>query len=236
MPASCFDDAAQQGAVTPQRLPLFINFDPACPSGGDYLIGVTGPGTNYVAGYSQIMPPTSGPSTAAFSVPACPSSAADAVPGTALFCEAQPSEFAPGASMPLRSTGTTYYARIMLNNTQMPGTSQIFNNHIPIDPQLDGTLAISKTTPMVNVTRGQLVPYVITLNNLAGQMLTDVSIVDRTPAGFTYIAGSALLDGVPTEPSAVAGTLSWNGLAIAGKQVRTVKLLLGVGAGVSENL
>ena len=31
-----------------------------------------------------------------------------------------------------------------------------------------------------------------------------------------------------------AGTLSWNGLVIAGTQVRTVKLLLAVGAGVSE--
>jgi len=87
---------------------------------------------------------------------------------------------------------------------------------------------------MVNVTRGQLVPYVITLNNLAGQMLNDVSIVDRAPAGFTYVAGSALIDGVPAEPSVAAGTLSWNSLTIAGRQMRTVKLLLAVGAGVSE--
>jgi hypothetical protein len=44
----------------------------------------------------------------------------------------------------------------------MPGTSQIFNNHIPLDPELSGSIAISKTTPLLNVTRGQLVPYVIT--------------------------------------------------------------------------
>ena len=65
-------------------------------------------------------------------------------------------------------------------------------------------------------------------------MLTDVSIVDRLPAGFTYVAGSALLDGVPTEPSVAGRTLSWNGLAIAGTQVRTLRLLLAVGAGVTE--
>ena len=208
LPASCFDDAAQQGQITlaDGYYKFDVNFsDPACPSGGDYLIGVTAPaGTNYVAGYSQIIPPTSSASTAAFSVPACPGSAADAIPGTALFCEVQPSEFAPAASVPARSAGTTYYVHVMLDSSQMPGSSQIFNNHIPLDPQLAGSLSISKTTPLLNVTRGQLVPYVITVNNRAGLLLTDVSIVDRLPAGFTYVEGSALLDGVPTEPS-VAG-------------------------------
>src|SRR5262249_3205192 len=102
LPAACFDDAAQQGQITltDGYYKFDVNFSArACPGGGNYLIGVTAPsGTNYVAGYSQIIPPASNASTAAFSVPACPSSAADAIPGTALFCEVQPSEFAPTAS------------------------------------------------------------------------------------------------------------------------------------------
>src|SRR5262249_25837489 len=97
LPAGCFDDAAQQGQITlTDRYYKFdINFrDPAGPTGGDYLIGVTAPaGTSYVAGYSQIIPPASTASTAAFSVPACPGSAADAIPSTTSFCEVQPSEF-----------------------------------------------------------------------------------------------------------------------------------------------
>jgi large repetitive protein len=133
-----------------------------------------------------------------------------------------------------RSAGTTYYVHLMLDGSQTPGSSQIFNNHIPLDPQILGSLAISKTTPQINVTRGQLVPYTITVNNLAGMLLTGVSIVDRLPAGFSYIKGSALLDGVPTEPSVAGGALSWDGLVIAGTQVRTVRLLLAVGAGVTE--
>jgi hypothetical protein len=72
------------------------------------------------------------------------------------------------------------------------------------------------------------------VNNVAGLLLTDVSIVDRFPAGFSYVEGSGLLDGVPTEPSVAGGELRWNGLVIAGTQVRTVKLLLAVGAGVTE--
>src|SRR4051794_8242321 len=134
LPAACFDDAAQQGQITLANgyYKFDINFsDAACPSGGDYVIGVTPPaGTNYVAGYSQIIPPTSNASTAAFSVPTCPGTAADAIPGTALFCEVQPSEFAPAVSVTPRSTGTTYYVHVRLDGTQVPGSSQIFNNHI----------------------------------------------------------------------------------------------------------
>ncbi len=136
--------------------------------------------------------------------------------------------------MASRSTGTRYYLNLGLDGSQVPGSSQIFNNHIALDPQLSGSITISKTTPLLNVTRGQLVPYTITANNRSGLLLTDVGIVDRMPAGFSYIKGSALLDGVPTEPLIVGRTLTWNGLVIAGNQVRTVKVLLAVGAGVSE--
>jgi hypothetical protein len=61
-----------------------------------------------------------------------------------------------------------------------------------------------------------------------------VSIVDFFPAGFNYVQGSALLDGVPTEPSVAGRELRWNGLTIAGTEARTVRLLLAVGGGVSE--
>jgi len=152
LPAGCFDDPAQQGQITlaDGYYKFDINFsNPACPSVGNYLIGVTAPpGTTYVAGYSQIIPPTSNASTAAFSVPACPGSAADAIPATALFCEVQPSEFAPAASVPPRSAGTTYYVHLMLDGSQIPGSSQIFNNHIPLDPELLGSITITKTTPV----------------------------------------------------------------------------------------
>ena len=237
LPAGCFDDAAQQGQITPAGgyYRFDINFsDPACPGGGDYLIGVTAPlGTSYVAGYSQIIPPTSSASTAAFSVPFCPGSAADAIPGTTQFCEAQPSESAPSASVPPLGAGTTYYIHLRLDGSQIPGSSQIFNNHIPLDPQLLGSITVTKTTPLLNVSRGQLVPYTITANNTSGTLFTGVSIVDSLPAGFSYIKGSALLDGVPAEPTVAGLTLNWNGLTLARAQVHTVKLLLAVGAGVS---
>jgi uncharacterized repeat protein (TIGR01451 family) len=167
-------------------------------------------------------------------VPACPGSAADVIPGTALFCEVQGSEFAPAASVPARTAGTVYHVHLTLDNSQVPGSAQIFNNHIPLDPDVSGALAITKTTPLRNVTRGQLVPYVITVSNTAGLPLTDVAIVDRFPAGFRYVEGSARIDGVAIEPALAGLELTWGGLTIASTGQHTLKLLLAVGAGVGE--
>jgi len=232
LPATCFDDPAQQGQINQAGgyYRFDVNFsDPACPSGGSYLIVVTAPTSNYVAGESLVIPPTSGASTAAFSVPTCSTDALPVIP----YCEAQASAFAPPPSVPARSAGTAYYLNLILDGIAVPGSSQIYNNHIPLDPQLAGAFSISKTTPLLNVTRGQLVPYTITISNAIGASLQGEQVVDRYPAGFRYVPGSARLDGVPSEPKVAAGQLVWNGLNF-GSSTRTIVLLLAVGAGVGE--
>ena len=158
----------------------------------------------------------------------------DAIPGTTERCEAQPSELAPPISVPARSAGTTYYLHLRLDDTFMPGSSQIFNNHIPLDLDLGEALAISKTTPMKNVMRGQLVPYTITLRNLSGLQLRDVRAVDYYPAGFRYVPGSARIDNVPTEPVQSGRQLTWSGVAFGTTDEHVITLLLAVGAGVGE--
>jgi large repetitive protein len=237
LPSACFDDPNQQGQLTPAGgyYKFDINFsDPACPSGGSYLIAVVAPAAGFIGGESRIIPPLSGPSTASFSVPGCPGGADDAVPATADRCEAQASENAPPVSVRARTTGTSYYLHLALDDSQAPGSSQIFNNHIPLDPELDGAVAITKSTPLVNVSRGQLVPYVITINNVLGVDLQDVRIIDRFPAGFRYVEGSARLDGVPMEPAIEGRELSWDDLGVSVAESRSLVLLLAVGAGVSE--
>jgi uncharacterized repeat protein (TIGR01451 family) len=236
LPATCFDDPAQQGQITQASgyYRFDLNFtDPACSSGGSYLIKVSAPAANFVAGESQVIPATTGAATAAFSVPGCPGSVQDVLPAV-LFCEAQQSEFAPALSVPPRSAGTAYYLNLTLDSTAVPGSNQIYNNHIPIDPQLAGAFSITKTTPLLNVTRGQLVPYTITVGNVLGASLPGVQIVDRYPAGFRYVPGSARLDGVPTEPTVAAGQLVWNGVNFGSSDHRTIMVLLAVGAGVGE--
>jgi uncharacterized repeat protein (TIGR01451 family) len=237
LPPACFEDPAQREQVT--RADGYYKFDlnfsdAACPAGGSYLIGVTPPGTGYVDGVSQIIPPSSDATTPPLSVPRCPGSGSDAIPATAEHCEAQPSEFAPAASVGARSAGTAYYLNVTLNARRIPGSSQIFNNHIAVDPVLEGAISITKTTPLVNVSRGQLVPYTITVSNEFAADLRDLSIVDRFPPGFRYIEGSATIDGEPAEPVIGDRELTWTDLGVGFSNRRTLKMLMAVGAGVGE--
>lgn len=236
LPGQCFDDPVQQNQVTAANgfYKFDLNFsDASCPAGGGYLIEVTRPPTGYMDTPSRIISPASGDNTAPFSVPACPGSAADAVPATP-YCEVVASAAVPPPSVPPGTAGTTYYLHLLLTNGTVPGQSQVFNNPIPIDPELYGAVAISKTSSLTNVTKGTLVPYTITVTNVYGAPLTGISIVDRFPAGFKYVAGSARLDGNPAEPLINGRELAWNGLQLQFNQRRTIRLLLVVGSGVSE--
>jgi uncharacterized repeat protein (TIGR01451 family) len=237
LPSACFDDPAQQGQMTPADgwYKFDLNFsDPACPTGGNYALEVVAPSGDYLAGFSDLIPPATNPGTAPFDVPACPGSIDDAVAGTGAHCEAQPSEVAPPVSVPARSAGTRYHAHLRLDASQSPGSSQLFNNHLPIEPQLGGAVAVVKTTPMLNVNRGQLVPYTITVTNSYGADLYDVNVVDHFPAGFRYIEGSARFDGTPVEPALAGRDLVWSGLVLAENGRHDIRLLLAVGAGVTE--
>ena len=237
LPTACFDDPAQQGQVT--RADGYYRFDmnftdPACPSGGDYVIDVRPPPIGYIGTYSQIIPSSSGLSTSSFSVPACPGGVDDVLSATPDFCEVQTSEFAPTLAVRARSAGTRYQANLKLDNNRIPGTSQIYNNHIPVDPDLAGVIQISKTTPLLNVVRGQLVPYVITYKNVTDVPLFDVSIADRIPAGFRYVEGSAQLDRQHVEPAVAGRELIWSNLSVDRQEQHELLVILAVGAGVSE--
>jgi uncharacterized repeat protein (TIGR01451 family) len=140
----------------------------------------------------------------------------------------------PPPSVEPRTAGTLYHLHLLLSDGNVPGQSQVFNNPIPLDPELDGAVAITKTSSMTNVTRGTLVPYTITVTNVYGVPLYDISIVDRFPAGFKYVAGSARMDGNAAEPRINGRELVWDGLELQVNQKYTIQLLLVVGSGVSE--
>jgi uncharacterized repeat protein (TIGR01451 family) len=233
LPGRCFDDPVQQNQVTAANgfYKFDLNFsDASCPAGGGYLVEVTRPATGYMDTPSRIIPPASSDNTAPFSVPACPG---DAVPGDP-YCEVVASAAVPPPSVLPGTAGTTHYLHLLLSNGTVPGQSQVFNNPIPIDPELYGAVAISKTSSVTNVTKGTLVPYTITVTNVYSAPLSGIAIVDRFPAGFKYVAGSARLDGNPAEPRINGRELAWNGLELQLNQRRTIRLLLVVGSGVSE--
>jgi uncharacterized repeat protein (TIGR01451 family) len=236
LPSACFYDPNQQGQITlaDGYYKFDLSFaDPACASGSDYLLQVTPPSARWLPGVSALIPPQSSATTAAFRVPSCPTSIDDAVPATAQHCEATPSEIQPPPSV-APGSGTLYYLHLTFDSSLVPGSSQIFNNHIPLDLDLDQSVTITKTTPMVNVARGQLVPYVITVANGIGVNLSDVTVVDRYPAGFRYVEGSARLDGEPREPIATGRELAWTGLDVTTDRRHELVLLLAVGSGVGE--
>ena len=233
LPIECFDDHVQQNQVTAADgfYKFDLNFsDASCPAGGGYLISVTPPATGYTSTPSRIIPPATTDNTAPYSVITCPNDALPAVP----YCEAAASATAPPASVLPGTAGTVHYLHLLLGNGNIPGQSQIFNNPIPIDPELSGAVAISKTSSLTNVTKGTLVPYTITVTNVFGAPLSDIGVVDRFPAGFKYVAGSARLDGNPAEPVINGRELAWNGLQLQYNQRRTIRFLLVVSSGVSE--
>ncbi|WP_455202125.1 isopeptide-forming domain-containing fimbrial protein, partial [Kaarinaea lacus] len=237
LPSTCFDDPAQQNQVTAREgyYKFDINFnEPECNRGRDYLISVTPPPAGYVAGESFAIPAVSDSDTPAFSVRGCLGGVDDAIPGTASHCEVLTTEIQPALSVAPGSPGTNYHLHLTLDNGQVPGESQLFNNHIPLDPDLGQVVTITKTTPMVNVSRGELVPYTITVNNTLPVALTEVSIIDRFPPGFKYVPGSARINGVAQEPVLSDLELIWNIPSMDVDTTYTMDLLMIVGAGVQE--
>jgi uncharacterized repeat protein (TIGR01451 family) len=197
---------------------------------GEYRLEVT----QYPAGY---LPK---PSTL---IPACqgPGPNVGALPDPALV---QQSDLAPAANVtphdPAGCQGivaggvptTQHYFSFVLT----PGVSaNVLNNHIPLDPILGGAIVMTKVTPKVNVTRGELVPYTLTARNTLGSALSNVAIEDQIPPGFQYVKGSAQVDGIPMEPVITGRLLRWPGRDLAAGQAVTVKLLLVVGSGVGFN-
>ncbi|MFO7619894.1 MAG: hypothetical protein R6W81_01330 [Bacteroidales bacterium] len=237
LPNQCFDDPAQQNQITAADgfYKFNLNFsDTSCPVGETYFIEVTPPSTGYIEMQSQIIPPPVDNNAAMpFPVSECPgNSLYDAIPSTHDYCEAMTAIIVPPTSVP--PSDIKYYLYLTLSDGSVPGQSQIFNNFIPVDPELGEAVAITKTSPMINVKKGTLVPYSITVTNVHGMPLYDISVVDIFPAGFKYVAGSARLDGTPIEPTINGRELIWDGIDLQFDQKYTFEFLLIVGSGVSE--
>ncbi|NTW65776.1 MAG: DUF11 domain-containing protein [Nitrospirae bacterium] len=236
LPSACFDDPAQQNQVTLATgyYKFDMNFsDPSCPSGADYLIQVTPPASGYGSMPSRIIAPTTTDATASFSVPGCPGTVDDAIPSTLTYCEAQASEFAPGTNVPAGSAGTKYYLHFTISNGG-PGSVELFNNHIPIDPPLNAAVSITKTALSSYATKGGMVPYTITVKNTLGALFPSVTIVDTFPPGFKYVSGSARFDGRPLEPTMATKDLRFMNVSLSSADQHVVRLLLIAGAGVRE--
>ena len=177
---------------------------------GTYTITVKPP-AGYIPLISSLIQPATGP----FAVQG----------GAVVAIQAQ-------ATAPTGAQPTTYYLTFSMSGA----SASVTNNHIPVDPILGGAIRVVKTTPIVNVAKGDLVPYTVTVTNTLSAALTNIDLVDQMPAGFKYRSGSAFLNGVGVTPTASGRTLRWANLTFAANEQKTFKLLLVVGSGVGVGI
>jgi len=144
-------------------------------------------------------------------------------------CSASSSDgsFANGSGA-LAAVATRYYFSFTIG----PDSADLINNHIPLDPIMGGIIRIVKTSPLVNVVRGDLVPYTVTATSSVA--INNITITDRLPPGFKYRSGSASVNGVRIEPNVSGRDLSWSNQTFAAGETKTYKLILVVGTGVGE--
>jgi len=90
----------------------------------------------------------------------------------------------------------------------------------------DGIIA-TKSTPVDAAPLGAVVPYTITFENTSGVPVTNLDLVDLMPHGFSYVEGSAVVNGVPLEPSLVDWNLVWPNQSLAPGETITITHIIG---------
>lgn len=186
-------------------------FAPGAPPSCSFTLAVTPP-----SGYSFVsttIPPAAGTLTA---------------PGAAGSVYAvQPQATAPTGAP---GVATTYY----LTLTSGSGGANIVHNHIPLDPAAPTALVLTKSGDKSVAEIGDTVLYTVTLRQVSGPALSQVTVRDRLPAGFTLIRGTVRVNGVAVaDPAGGLGpTLAFNlgPLAVNGQITLNYRLRVGVGA------
>ncbi len=181
----------------------------AAAPAGNYTLSVTPP-PGYVPAVSALIPVTAGPFD----------------PGPGPGSVSIQAQFSP----PTGVEPTTYYLSFTLSGA----TAGVVNNHLPVDPVLGGAMTVRKSSPLVNVSKGDLVPYTIEVSNNLAALLPNIDLFDQMPPGFKYRSGTATINGSHMEPVLNGRTLRWPNLSFTANETKTLKLLLVVGAGVSE--
>ncbi|MEO8523607.1 MAG: SdrD B-like domain-containing protein [Caldimonas sp.] len=186
-------------------------FSPAAPASCTFSLAVAPPtGYRFV---SLLIPPTAGP----FAPPGGPGATAPV----------QPQAGAPTGPV---GPATTYYLTVTGGST----TANIINNHLPLDPDAPTGLSLSKTGDKTLAEVGDSVRYTITVQRSSGPVPRQVTVVDRLPAGFTFIAGTAVVNGVsvadPFGKPGPALTFNLGPMPSSGQLVLQYRIRVGVGA------
>ncbi|MCB1459376.1 MAG: DUF11 domain-containing protein [Nitratireductor sp.] len=102
-----------------------------------------------------------------------------------------------------------------------------------IKPVGSGELFARKTANVTSARLGDVITYTIAISNNLSTGYSGVEIVDRMPAGFSYVAGSARIDTLPVEPVRNGNELVWSGQSLPAATTVSVTFNLVVGAAAS---
>ena len=192
-------------------------FSPEAPSRCVFGLTVAPP-----AGYrfvSVAIPPAAGPLTA------------PGAPGSTFAVQAQ-------AGPPTGPVGSATAYSLSLNGGS--GGANVIHNHIPVDPAAATGLSLAKTGDKQVVEVGDSIRYTLTVLRSSGPAPRQVTIVDSLPAGFTYIAGTATVGGVPiADPAGRPGPkLAFNlgPMPASGSLVLQYRARVGVGSAQGDGI
>ena len=186
---------------------------PSAPARCSFAITVTPPsGYSFI---SKLIEPTPGP----VSPPGGPGS----------FFNVQPQAEAPTGPV---GPATTYYLSLSAGSA----APNILRNHIPLDPALPGAVLLDKSGDRSVVELGDSVRYSITVSVPSGALPRQTTVVDRLPAGFTYIAGTATVNDRPiVDPQGGVGpTLAFNLGRMGDTRQLVLRYRVRVGVGAQE--
>jgi uncharacterized repeat protein (TIGR01451 family) len=186
---------------------------PSAPARCTFALTVTPPsGYSFI---SKLITPTPG----TLSPPGGPGS----------FFNVQPQAEAPTGPV---GPATTYYLSLSAGST----APNILRNHIPLDPALPGTVLLDKTGDRSVVEVGDSVRYSITVSVPSGALPRQTTVVDRLPAGFTYIPGTAIVGDRPiADPQGGVGpTLAFDLGRMGDTRQLVLRYRVRVGVGAQE--
>lgn len=136
----------------------------------------------------------------------------------------------PTAPTVVPGTGTQYWLVVSSGST----APNIVHNHLPLDPRVAPGLSISKSGDRQIAEVGDTVLYTLTVRQTAGSALPQLSVLDVLPPGFTYIAGTARIDGVAASDAVGAPGprlgFTVGSIPAAGQRVITYRVRVGVGS------
>ncbi len=194
---------------------FLLSGDPAAPKSCSFKLVVTSP-PGYKPAPSALIPPK-------------PPLATPAAPG---IFNVQPQKPAPTGNQ-----DTSYHLTLTLGLSHQ----EVFNNHIPLDPMVAGSLQMSKTGDKRVVQIGDTLLYTVTVSQSAGDPTAQVTVRDRLPLGFTFVPGTVRVDNVlvPDPVGAPGGPVllfQLGGIKTGQQRVLTYRLRVGVGAQMGDGV